>query len=330
VTHVRTSGQKASDVYFIPKDGQLDIARVEGAVVAEVETFTGQLLGTARARVEPGETPTIRVLLDSPPVVFRVVDEHGGPLAGVTVFLNCPDDCAGWFRYAASDAEGLCTFTGISLDEVLANAVKYPDGTMPARLVSLRDRGTAPIEIVFAPDCDLRIRLLERGSPCRGVDVKATSSDRIALTPPASSDESGIADFGRVGGGEWRVMVQHPGYWASEHSIRAARGDGPHPIEIRRLGSVEFLASTPLGNPASQVPIDLRSEEMEQWVGKWIASGKILAPSQGTSTDSGGRLRIDGLPNGPYRWRVTTGEGEREGEITVPAQSVVRVEVSVP
>lgn len=330
VTHQVTSGQKACDLYVVPKAGEFDIARVEGSIVAQVETFAGEILGVTRVDVGSGASPTIRVKLDPSPVVFLVVDEDRHPLSGVTVILNCPDDCAGWFLQEASDQEGLCTFQGISLDLVRVNAMKYPEGTMPALLQSLRGSRSTPIEILFAPDCAFRVQLLERGSPCRGVDVQAKSSDRIAVVPPASSDEAGVADFGRVGRAEWRVSVLHPGYWASDHLVNVGDSVGPYPIEIRRLGSVEFVIRTPLGLPAAQVAIDLRSEEMDRWVGDWVASGQVIAPSQGLVTDSGGRLRIDALPNGGFGWRVTTDEGQLEGDVVVPAQSIAQVEVTLP
>lgn len=326
-----SEGETTLEYYGVPRSGLVEIRRVEGPIAISVATWESEILATTRARVDPGTSPKLRIQLGAAPVVFRVVDENHRPLPGAKVFISCPGGCGGWNTTRETDEEGLCTFTGLSIEEALVVLYRFPEGTIPGQIIDLRDRGTGPIEMVFAPDGVLKVLLLERGTPARGVDTRAMEPDADMNLPRTSSDEQGIVNFGPVGSGRWKVFVDHPGYWPLEQTVKVDSSLATIPIEVRRLGIVEFDVKTPYGNPAPGVAIDLHSDEMNEWASTWIEAGRVPAPASGLETDSDGKLRVNALPNGPFRWRATTTGGEViEGQVVVPPHGTAVVEVTTP
>ena len=63
-------------------------------------------------------------------------------------------------------------------------------------------------------------------------------------------------------------------------------------IEVRRVGSVE-LECTSLGERALN----------------WIAAGKLQGFEDGLRTDESGKLSIQGIPHGEYRWTANGSSG---------------------
>jgi len=248
----------------------------------------------------------------------------------VSIILGLGSAGAGWSETRQSDSEGMCAFSGVSLEEVLALAYRFPDGCMAAVRARTQESGSKPIQLVFAPELDLRLVLKERDVSVVGVDVGACDPDGIVHLPTATSDTNGLANISRVSGAGWKVKIAHPGYWPSEFIVSPA-DQNPYPIQVRRLGSLEFILKTPYGNPSIAVPIDVHSVEYQESVETWIATGRVRASSPTLQTDAAGKLRIDGVPNGPYHWRARMPTGEIiEGDASAPPQATALVEVTVP
>ena len=201
---------------------------------------------------------------------------------------------------------------------------------MAGRRIGLHGGDAKPIELVFAPDWELRVLLMERQNRVEGVDVATDDPDGLRHLPSTTSDAQGVANIARVSGEGWKVSVAHPGYWPAEFIVNPT-DPNPFPIQVRRLGSVEFTLKTPYGNPAIGVAVDLHSEEMAQAVSSWVETGRVYVSNAGLRTGEDGKLRFDALPNGPYRWRAITSTGEAiDGEVTIPPQTTALVESTTP
>jgi hypothetical protein len=331
LTYFMKSGEHVNHCYGIPASGNVDVMAMEGTVAIEAVELDGTCRGFERAVVSPGSSTTLQVRLGKRPIVLRVLDSSHTELVGQMVGLHCAVDCAGWYAVQLTDAQGICRFPGMPFEEALVSVGRFPEGVMPSILLGLKDSGDKPIDIEFATDCPLEVLLLERGQPMPGVEVKADDArvpETLGLT---SSDERGKATFCRVGKGSWLILITHPGYWPDRYIVSVSCDGNPIPVEIRRLGSVDLSVKTATGNPADHIAIDLYSQEKGQWVSEWIASGIVPAPSSGLRTNSDGRLRISGLPNGPFRWRVALPDGDTlEGDVTIPPQAVAQVEATLP
>jgi hypothetical protein len=332
--HSAASGLNLSTQYYgIPPNGEVEIARADGVIVLTVDSFDGSFLGMARVEVVPDSTPPIEVRLDSREVRFRIIDRNRRALPGVTVLLNCVGSGVGWYRTGLTDGDGACSFTGISIREVLVLLKRYPEGIMAGRRVDLTNRASQPIELVYAPDWQLQVRLLERSDPAAGVDIAGTDPDGVIHLSPTPSDSQGIADLGPVSGTGWIVRVAHPSYWPQSFSV-SSTDPRPYPIQVRRIGSVEFVLRTAMGNPADDVGVELMPTESFAGGGStttWLREGLIRASDPTARTDARGTLRFEGLANGSYRWEARTPSGEMlEGEVVVPPLAVELVEATLP
>jgi len=324
------SAEFSRQYYGIPENGQVQVFRAEGSVVVSVETWDGELKGITRTEVLPNESPAIEVRLDNQAVVFKVVDMSGRPVPGVTVFVNYPSRSAGWSQMRTTDAAGQCSFPGLSLEEALVLIHKFPVGYMSGQRIGLSEKNSNPIELVLDPNWDLRVLLMERSSSAGGVDVITDDPHGLRQLPRTTSDSDGLASIARVSGAGWKVRVAHPGYWATA-AVIGPSDPNPFPIQVRRLGSVEFHLNTPYGNPAVGVAIELRSEEMTEEVALGIETGRVHVSNSNVRTGADGTLRYDALPNGPYHWYARTQTGETlEGDVQIPPQATALVESTTP
>jgi len=327
----RSAAGQTYHYYGLPPSGRTTIGAVAGVILAEVIDRDEQVLGMGRTEVTGDPAQVLRIWLSNAPLDLRIVDERGIAVPQVLVSLFCPDDCAGWWVGKESDAEGHAKFSGIAFDEVLVSLARLPDGVIACQSLRL-DRGSdRPFDLVFDPDCKLEVSLQERGQSMPGIEVSATDPLRPVRLGTATSDESGRAFFCPVSKGPWRIQVTHPGFWQEPLLLSLDNCETPIPIEVRRLGGVEFDVKTALGNPATDCEVDLQSVESGTWASSWLESGRIPSPSGGLRTDANGRMRVDGLPNGPYLWRMDPEVGETlEGEVIVPPLSAARVEITLP
>jgi hypothetical protein len=323
--------QAVDHVYGIPASGRVDVMAVEGVVTVDVLELDRTCRGFVRTRVEHGVPSTIRVHLDDRPLEFRVLDGSGSAFPGALVALFCSPNCADWFAQATSDPNGICHFSGIALDEVFVNVGRLPEGFMPAVKLNLRTASGAPTDLRLIPDCVLQVSVLERGKPMSGVQLQALDAQVPAFLGASSSDAQGTATFCRVGRGNWRVTLAHPGYWEAQYPVTASCDGIPVPVEVRRLGSAELRVTDSDGLPVPEASIDMRSEEMGEWASEWIAKGRVASTPGSLTTDIDGRIRLSGLPNGPFRWQVVPPQGGLlEGIVTVPPQGLVEVPISLP
>ncbi|MFN0008587.1 MAG: carboxypeptidase regulatory-like domain-containing protein [Planctomycetota bacterium] len=316
--------------YGIPSTGEVEISRVAGLLVATVETWDGEVMGITQVEVRPKSSSPIEVRIGAEDLEFQVVDVEGETVSGVTVFISYPSNGAGWYDTRVSDTRGRCTFTGLSLEEALVLIHKYPEGYMAGKVINVRNLEPRPIELLFAPDWDLRVLLVERSVVAGGIDVATYDSDGIRQLPDTTSDAQGLASIARVSGAGWTVRVAHPSYWPTEYCI-GPHDPSPFPVQVRRLGSVEFSLKTPYGNPAPGVTIDMQSAEIGEMSSSWIRAGRARVSNLDLRTGSDGKLRFDALPNGPYRWWGTMPTGEIiEGEIVIPPQATAFVNSTTP
>jgi hypothetical protein len=96
-----------------------------------------------------------------------------------------------------------------------------------------------------------------------------------------------------------------------------------------RVGGLELIATRVSGEPLADAAIELINEQMYTSVSSWIESGLVKRPSNGLATGTDGRLVVDGLPRGSYRWTLRGPGGESgSGRVQIPPRDVARVEVS--
>ncbi|MBI5364607.1 MAG: hypothetical protein HZA53_15630 [Planctomycetes bacterium] len=286
----------------------------------------GMLLGVADAVVTGKGDDRCRMALANTEKRIRIKDRKGDPVAGAEAILVGQE---GTFDHVlVTNDQGECTLRTLSVTGVSVSIVDTEGGFVPCQAVDVSANDSKVIEVIFDPSHVLAARLLERGHPVNGLEVFAQDACRIAFQALGrNTNESGLVTWGPVGTGEYRILVRQPGWWPIEAPIQLT-SDAPTDVEVRRLGSLDVTVVSPLGRSIEGARVDLRSIEMDTTVAAWAAGGRVPAPAGGLVTNAQGKLRVNGLPNGKYAWRVfAPSGGELSGEVDVPPQAVGALEV---
>lgn len=327
-----SNGRPIEHYFRIPASNEVEITRVDGEdLVLEVSDPNDVVLGVQHQTLSVDGPSTIEVRLEDKPLEFRVIDISKSPVAAARVTLTLPSDRSGWLRDVETDGDGRCSATGNFPESLYVSVHHASLGLLPSTLVDVGPSARRPIEITLAPDLDLQALVFERQTPVPAIQAAAHDQRGLGFgLGETSSDASGLLRWRPVSKGDYRIDVRHPGYWPVDQDIHLTSDSPPIPIQVRRLGNVEIVVKNNYGNALDGAAIDLYSEEMKAWVSAWIQSGLVPSPASGMITSSEGCLRVNGLPNGEFRWRVTPPGGTaREGAFTVAPQTTTQQEIQV-
>lgn len=260
---------------------------------------------------------------------FRVVDREGHPLRGVTVMLTIQPN-AGWMSWGETDSSGHVKLA-VPPERSILVQLRFPDkGGVVDRALALPGDPEREIVLVLDTDATLELMFHDRGFPMHGVKGVLESPTGLGQLFVGAADAAGRADAGAIGSGPYVVKVDEHDLWPLRLPIQVRPGENRRTVEVRRIGGLTLTATRPAGQPLPDAAVSLRSLEFDEDVADWVAQGRIHAPPGGLRTDGEGRLRVTGLPNGPYRYSVLAGDGgTAAGEVTVPAHGEGRAEVVV-
>ena len=249
-----------------------------------------------------------------------VVDASGSPVGGARVSFT-PAQPGLPTGGVITDSSGRGLLRGLAAGEYRVAIWRDDVGYDFNLAVRAPGPGGPPIELVFEPDRALDLVLQDRGRPVAGVQVVPWDEHRVFGLAAATTGASGRVHWGPVGSGTFVLDLTHPSLWSREARVEATLPGSSTKVEVRLRGHLAFEVSDPSG-PLDSCRIELESVEFATDVGQWVEAGQANAFPPDRATDSTGRLRFEGLPNGPFRWRLTHGEEAREGIVTVAPQVV--------
>ncbi len=324
-SHAYEQGQR--QVAEIPEDGRVRLQAVGGPNVhLFVYGPNGRIVGSYSPSADEFRSGRIVMKLGGESRSFRLVDSKGAPQPGVLTMIGTPQMT--WINPRTTNSAGEVRVEGLSEDTFDLFLARPPFGGGILRNVRL---GPEPFDIVFDSHAQVHFRLLDGDTPVQGVSVwirDALGMDREF--PTLVTDDSGYA----LGAGylpqEFRCTTHESGIWPKAFTLQAVDEAPPKVVQVRRRGSVVLYAKRG-GLPLAGVVLHVESEEFETSATMWIASGAITASDAQCVTDGQGRLRLDGLPRGPYRWTIELNDGVQVGGgFDVEPQRRVDVDVNVP
>jgi hypothetical protein len=125
-----------------------------------------------------------------------------------------------------------------------------------------------------------------------------SSGFAIATTPP--SNEEGRTTVANVGESRYRLKAALEGFWPTEFECEATESSAIQRIEMRRLGDLELEFVAANGSLAAGLSVQLFCVDVQADVNQWVLDGRVR--SSGLTTDAVGRITIERLPRGAYRW----------------------------
>ncbi len=238
--------------------------------------------------------PPVR-LQRTPVVEGLVVDESGRPVPDAQVLTLTDghlttDDC----RFT-TDAQGKFRLTGLLINEPISLRVATAKAATNGP-VMIDPRG--PIRIAISPEYAFAIRGVlhdDQGQPIVGSDVNL----RAGMTTDSSSIEFGLAQTLSDSEGKFEFLGLWPG---DEYSIRV-NADGyecAETLDVKgEAGRMHDIGSLKMNATSGFV-----EGHVIDSAGKAIAGVRVFntgdAPKTvGTTSDSEGRFRLDGLRHGP-------------------------------
>ena len=127
--------------------------------------------------------------------------------------------------------------------------------------------------------------------------------------------------------GRYRATWSGAGIWPG--AVDIAVGTAPLRVEVavRALGDLDLDLHSSQGTAGAM--LELQDQLTGTAVAQWLAEGRVKGSGHVQSTvqaDEHGRVRLQGLPSGRYRWR----HGEVGGEIEVRARTTERYALELP
>lgn len=293
------------------------------------------------ARVAAVEAPAPSASDALAPLTGRVVDElTGDPVPGAAVVLNVDDervpcgrtDADG--RFEASSRSLMAGPVTVALIEDLENAapsvvaisrrrVDFPfEGPLTLRVgptFTPRFAGHArPAEARF--DVEARGPGIPVNRPLKAVFPRSDGATWLRFSAPFSQEP-----------GEWTLSFRsRDGLWVGE--ARATRGFGietaPLDVALEARGAAVFELEED-ADPAATTLVTLTSDVLDAPRSIWMSNNDDRGgPQVGELDEEAGKVTLQHLVPGAYRWSVGSGAEAAGGRFTVVAGETVTVEVA--
>ena len=277
------------------------------------------------ASFEGQQSLTLDLALGGRSLVVRVVDEGGSAVSGARVRLADPEDPRLMF-VGMTGPDGIASILGVPEKRLVGHLLHNTLGTCNGLEV---DGARDEVELVFVTGGAVELVVVD--GPEKLVDVRCAMWDPFGdLSDRRTTSEDGRVSYRPLAPGPYRFHAERIDCWPIDFDAEARTEDHVTTIEMRRLGGVEFTVFANDGTPAAGRPVTLHSLEFDTDVDEWRKAGR-LPPEGSLTTDAAGRLLVEGLPHGSYRWQITAAGGDvAAGQVELLPAQMVKVNVPLP
>jgi len=278
-----------------------------GPVAITVHSTDWDTLAVAATVVETGENH-LEIPLGITNFTVLVTNSDGDPLPDTQVDIFAPESNRGFSLYGATDPRGEIEFPRAPYEKLRA-VLHHPDyGYRTEVPVELGPGDNELVELELPDPVGLRLRLVDGTVPLPGVQIRLLNPSEQYYVGFFTSDDAGLIEEAGFTDSPFVVRVNQGRYWPARAEVRGSLAGETTDVQIRRLGDLELEVRSTKGLAVRACPIELHSLEFDADAADWAAAGLLDAPD-GLVTDAAGRLRLEGLPHGDYRWTVLDAAG---------------------
>ena len=294
---------------------ELLVSDMEGVVLVLPLDAATAASGVVRIHV-PDEFPRVRMVdARGEPVPLRTwVVLQQGAAAEQRLVVAAADDASIAPPYVAGTTVRALG-TDLSTSIALAATFAVPDAGAPLRDVEVAPQ--APLELVPAGDGD--------GGAGLALEVRVDwIPDALVVLRPAAGAEARLA---AVSSGRYTVSWTGDEVWSGAVEVAQDAAGARVALDLRGLGSADIELRRE-GRPAEGVLLEAFDQRSGEAVGAWLARGAVRGSLQ---SGADGRVRLERLPRGSYRWRTTNAAGmETGGVFEVRARETTRLVLDLP
>ncbi len=310
----------------VPADGIVELSGIDAENLhIEVRDRDLQFVAGTEGSFNGQDDLSLTLLLGGEPFFVHVVDKKGDPIGGVQVVIDDTQPTS-MILFGTTDADGVCELRGVPPRDLF---IQLSHPMRGARLNVPCNGRDGEVEVVLLDEARLELRLVDGEIPLGEVICRLlTSMDREALAP-ASSKPDGTVAWEGLSPGHYRISASRSDCWPVVVEAEATAKGEAVAVQMRRLGDILCLVRNQAGLPVAGQAIGLHSLEFEVDVARWVEDGRVEAGA-GLVSDQEGRVRVEGLPHGPYRWTLSTSGEPFEGIVTTEPGTVVELPLVLP
>ena len=299
------SGTATSHSQYRPLDPKSRVCTLQGlptgtfAVFVLDSEFTR--LACATVTVEPNKLAQVTLRPGSPKLSVLLEDSSGSPIPLALIIAGQEGHPGSDTFSNSTDESGVADLGVIPYAEGMLMILGAEDGCMSHVPFSIPSDGS-PLRVIWDADLTLSVRAMDRGEQIVGAKMEVDLITEPAPLYRSDLDEEGILTYAHVSDVDYKVSITSPWVWPQSHVVRAGNGS-PVNTEFRRRGDLQITLQTSTGIQIAGALVTLESLEFKgQSPSDWLDQGLISTSTGSFETDSSGRLKITGLPNGLYSW----------------------------
>jgi hypothetical protein len=320
------ANERVSDWRDVDESGRTTLDHIARDRVY-LEVSSGDVvIATTRVDLVAGDNH-VDIHLDGRRQSIRVVDRAHQPMPATMVTLVDPTfaECMRISERAGPD--GVASFAHLPFERGIAVLEHASLGTHLDVPVDLSNAEREAVEVMFDPSATMRAALVDGAAAVSGAGVRISDRTRLYVLADTATDEHGQVTYGPVSAGEMMIDVIDPRVWREQFSVHSTQDEHVTTVQVRRLGGVELTARNASGVLMRDVGVALYCSDLKTDVATWIADGRVGGAPQQLVTDASGKLHVNGLPRGNYRWSI----GETaSGSFEIVGGSVAHVDALVP
>jgi RNA polymerase sigma-70 factor (ECF subfamily) len=280
----------------------------------------GTVLASKPLDFDGQDTLEVELRIEASPLHIRVIDPSGASVAGASVRIRSTDENR-VLSVGRTSTDGDCSLAGAPHEQVLID-VDHPE--LGRRFGVPIDASVRRHELVLEASGSLTLKVRDGVDPLAEVETRLQTPDGTVLADPLSTGNDGLVRHRALGAGTYRIFCTRADGWPVLLNCALAAGeDKVVEVALRRLADVDLVVLGVDGLPVAGVPVQLTSTEFATDVTSWLAEERVHSDT-GLVTNLNGRVRLEGLPNGPYGWVISLPEAESAGAFRLDPGKNVR------
>jgi hypothetical protein len=253
--------------------------------------------------------------------LLSVVDREERPVPDLMIFVTDPER-PGFTVWGNTNSNGEAALDGTPRKTV------YLDIDHPARGFQAGtpvDASSGSARVLFDPRARFDLRFQDGALPLAGVVCRLLGEDGNPISTLPPTDDQGHTASRPTASGSYRMKATREDCWPVEFLALAGEDGAIQSVQFRRTGTLVLEVVAANGLPVAAHALELTSLEFEARVAQWIAENRVH--SAGLVSNGTGRIRIERLPHGPYRWESPASELSAKIEVMPGLTTTVRVQL---